>query len=412
MANSNPVWHNIFRNIVLKPDNITFEAETYKDTLNILRGPGVAWQGYSDLDTALSTGNDTFMINVDYDISIPVSTTDLTLEDVNGNTSVVTFTAGRGVEIVRVGAQELEWRSYSVTETDTLQTITDRNNITNNKIFVDNIEVGKIVSNYTEDGFSSYDGGHNLIGDGTLDNPLKFSPEYQDSLAANNTDQFQFTAVGPGTLAYSASYVCDSGATTASVKLEREDPFNPGTWVVLDIISGAVLDYSYAIQGIYSELYSGSVNYRLTYVWSVNLGVVTWYVRNTFEGGLNSPIASPQFKTDTDAKTVNINDLQFFQNNILTTVSNTDIVLTPNGSGRLISTNDFRSLSINNTPIGNLAPSYGKFTNIESYIYLNPNTVFSNISVPNNFNGQVVGPFTLAPGYSLTMGTGARWIVI
>ena len=135
MANSTPVWHNIFRNIVLKPDNITFEAETIKDTLNILRGPGVAWQGSSDIDTVLATGSDTFMINVDYDISVPVATTDITLEDVNGNTSSITFTAGRGIEIVRNSAQELEWRSYSVTETDTLQTVTERNNITNNKIF-------------------------------------------------------------------------------------------------------------------------------------------------------------------------------------------------------------------------------------------------------------------------------------
>ena len=216
MANSTPVWHNIFRNIVLKPDNITFEAETIKDTLNILRGPGVAWQGSSDIDTVLATGSDTFMINVDYDISVPVATTDITLEDVNGNTSSITFTAGRGIEIVRNSAQELEWRSYSVTETDTLQTVTERNNITNNKIFINNIEVGTVSSSFTEDGFPSYDAGHNLIGDGTLDDPLQFSPEYQDSLMANNTDQFEFTALGPGTLAYSASYVFDTGATTGS----------------------------------------------------------------------------------------------------------------------------------------------------------------------------------------------------
>lgn len=412
MANSNPVWHNIFRNIVLKPDNITFEAETYKDTLNILRGPGVAWQGYSDLDTAIATGNDTFMINVDYDISVPITTTDITLEDVNGNTSTIAFTAGRGVEIVRISSQELEWRTYSVTETDTLHTVTERNNITNNKIFVDNIEVGKVVSNFTEDGFSGYDGGHNLIGDGTLDNPLKFSPEYQDSLIANYTDQFVFTAVGPGTLAYSANYFCDNGATSASVTLEREDPASPGSWVVLDIVSGSVSITAYDIQGIYGELYNGNVNYRLTYTWTGNAGVVTWFVRNTFEGGANTPIISPQFKTDTDAKTVDINDLQFFQNNIKTTVSNTDIVLTPNGSGKVISTNDFRALSINDTPIGNISRSYAKFNTAESYIYYNPSTVSTNILVPSGLNGQVVGPFTVSPGSTIVLEPGTRWIVL
>lgn len=345
MAN-NPVWHNIFRYIVLKPDNITFEADNYKDTINIVRGPGVAWQGTTDLDIIGATGSDQFMINVDYDISIPLATTDLTLEDVNGNTSSVTFTAGRGVEILRNSAQELEWRSYSVTETDTLQTVTERNNITNNKIFVNDIEVGTISSSFTEDGFPSYDAGHNLIGDGTLDNPLRFSPLYQDSLIANNTDQFEFTALGPGVLAYSASYVFDTGATTGSVKLEREDPSSPGTWVVLDIVSGITQGYSYAIQGTYAELYSGNVNYRLTYSWTGNLGIITWHVQNTFEGGATTPILYPQLKTDTTAKTVDINDLQFFQNNIRTTVSNTDIVLDPAGTGRVRVLGDIEAQNI------------------------------------------------------------------
>ena len=391
MANSNPVWHNIFRNIVLKPDNITFEAESYKDTLNILRGPGVAWQGYSDEDTALSTGNDTFMINVDYDISIPLATTDLSLEDVNGNTSVVTFTAGRGVEIIRNSAQELEWRSYSVTETDTLQTVTERNNITNNKIFVNNIEVGTISSSFTEDGFPSYDAGHNLIGDGTLDSPLEFSPEYQDSLMANNTDQFEFTALGPGTLAYSASYVCDSGATTASVTLEREDPSSPGTWVVLDVVSGVTIGYSYAIQGIYAELYSGNVNYRLTYTWTGNLGVVTWHVQNTFEGGAYTPITSPQLKTDTDAKTVEINDLLFFQNNIRTTVSNTDIVLDPAGTGNVVALSNIVAPTFTGDLTGNVNGNVnGNVTG--NIISTNTSLTVVNTSAPTTvFTGNLTG---------------------
>jgi hypothetical protein len=345
MANT-PVWHNIFRYIVLKPDNITFEADTYKDTLNIVRGPGVAWQGTTDLDVIGATGSDQFMINVDYDISIPLATTDITLEDVNGNTSSVTFTAGRGIEILRNSAQELEWRSYSVTETDTLQTVTERNNITNNKIFVNDIEVGTISSSFTEDGFPSYDAGHNLIGDGTLGDPLRFSPLYQDSLIANSSDQFEFTALGPGVLAYSASYVFDTGATTGSVTLEREDPSSPGTWVTLDIVTGVTLGYSYAIQGTYAELYIGNVNYILTYSWTGNLGIITWHVYNTFEGGAYSPITNPQLKTDTDAKTVDINDLQFFQNNIRTTVSNTDIVLDPAGTGRVRVLGDIEAQNI------------------------------------------------------------------
>lgn len=353
MANSNPVWHNMFRNIVLKPDNITFEAESYKDTLNIVRGPGVAWQGTSDLDTALATGNDTFMINVDYDISIPVSTTKLSLEDVNGNLSEVTFKAGRGVAIIRNSSSELEWESYAVTETDTLQSVTERNNITNNKIFVNNIEVGKISSSFTEDGLT-YPGGYDLIGDGTLDAPMRFSPLFQDSLAANNTEQFTISATGPGTFAYAMNYVADATLTTGYVQLEREDPSNPGSWSTIDYQSGTVAGISYFIDGTYSELYSGSVNYRLTWAWTGNTGTVTWFTNETFEGGAYTPINDPQLKTDTDAKTVQINDLLFFQNNIRTTVSNTDIVVDPSGTGRLVVLSNIIAPTLLGNVTGNL----------------------------------------------------------
>ncbi len=332
MANSKPVWHNIFRNIVLKPDNITFEAETYEDTINIVRGPGVAWQGTSDQDTALASGNDTFMINVDYDISVPVATTKISLEDVNGNLSEINFKAGRGVAIIRNSSSELEWESYSVTETDTLQSVTERNNITNNKIFVNNLEVGKISSSFTEDGVT-YPGGYDLIGNGTLDAPMQFSPLFQDSLAANNTEQFTITATGPGTLAYALNYVADVTLTTGYVQIEREDPSSPGSWTILDYQSGTTIGISYFVDGTYSEIYSGSVNYRLTWVWTGNTGTFTWFTNVTFEGGAYTPINDPQLKTDTDAKTVQVNDLLFFQNNIRTTVSNTDIVLDPAGSG-------------------------------------------------------------------------------
>lgn len=325
---STPVWHDIFRKVTLKPDNITLEAEKYDDTLNIVRGPGVNFG-------SASTSTDTFEINVDYDISVPVATTKISLEDVNGNLSEITLTPGRGVAINRISAQELEFESFSVTETDTLHTVTSRNNITSNKIFVDNIEVGTIASNSAEDGFTSYDPGHNLIGDGTLDNSMRFSPLYQDSIAANNTDQFEFVAVGPGTLAYAANYVFDTAATTGSVTLERENPSSPGSWTVLDTQSGNTAGISYFIDGTYSELYSGAVTYRLTFAWTGNTGTATWYTNDTFEGGAYTPIASPQFKTDTDSKTVNINDIQFFQNTIRTMSSNTDVVFDLSGTGQV-----------------------------------------------------------------------------
>ena len=373
---STPVWHDIFRRVTLKPDNITLEAETYEDTLNIVRGPGVNFG-------VTNTSTDTFEINVDYDISVPAATTKISLEDVNGNLSEITLTPGRGIAINRVSAQELEFESFSVTETDTLHTVTERNNITSTKIFVNNIEVGTIASNSSEDGFTGYDAGHNLIGDGTLDNPMRFSPLYQDSLAANNTDQFEFIAVGPGTLAYAANYVFDIAATTGSVTLEREDPANPGNWTTLDTQTGNTAGISYFIDGTYSEIYSGSVTYRLTFSWTGNTGTATWFTNDTFEGGAYTPIANPQIKTDTDAKTVDINDIQFFQNTIRTLTSNTDVVFDLAGTGqvRVLGniTADMLYGNVTGDVTGNVSGNAGTVTNgvYTTGSYANPTWITS-----------------------------------
>ena len=327
MSNSTPVWHDIFRKVTLKPDNLTLEADKFDDTLNIVRGPGVSWGSDSTTDT--------FSILVDYNLQIPAATTKIALEDINGNLSEIELTAGRGVAINRISAQELQIESFSVTETDTLHTVTTRNNITTNTVFVNNLQVGTIASDTSEDGFLSFDAGHNLIGDGVLGNPLRFSPLYQDSAAANNTDQFEFTAAGPGTLAYAANYVADAALATGSVTLEREDPANPGNWTVLDTQSGTAAGFAYFIDGTYSELYSGTVTYRLTYSWTGNTGTVTWYTYDTFEAGAYTPIDNPLIKTDSDNKTVDINDIQFFQNTVRTLTSNTDVVFDLSGTGQV-----------------------------------------------------------------------------
>ena len=383
---SNPAWHDIFRYIKLKangPDKV-LTAETYKDTLNIIAGPGVSWGGPSTFSGDFS---DTFEINVDYDINVPISTTKVSLEDINGNLSEVNFKAGRGMVITRSNGQELQFESFSITETDTLHTITSRNNITSNKIFVNNLEVGTISSSFTEDGFTGYDSGHDLIGNGTLSDPLRFSPIYQKSIDANKTDDFTFTASGPGTFSYQSNYTFDTTISSASILLQREDPSNPGNWTTLDTVTGIVSGIAYSISGIYSELYVGSVNYRLIFNWTNNTGTVTWYVYNTFEGGGYTPINNPQLKTDTTAKTVTINDIQFFQNNISTTSSNTDIVLTPHGVGKVIVSNDLRALSINNTAIGNINPASGSFTSLTA----NGSVTFTqNIASTNTTTGTLV----------------------
>jgi len=105
-------FFDFFRKVVLKsPDGSTIEtvieADSFTDELNIVRGPGVAFNGDDE--------SDTFEINVDYDLSIPVDTTDLTLTDINGNTSSINLVQGEDIILTRVNSNTIRIDASNVT---------------------------------------------------------------------------------------------------------------------------------------------------------------------------------------------------------------------------------------------------------------------------------------------------------
>jgi hypothetical protein len=92
-------YYDFFRKIVLQPDNVTIEADNTRDILTITGGNGVA------LNPNAST--DSFEIDVDYELYVPIGTTEIRLNDVNSNHTGVTISAGSNIQIGRNSNNEL-----------------------------------------------------------------------------------------------------------------------------------------------------------------------------------------------------------------------------------------------------------------------------------------------------------------
>ena len=98
-------FYDFFRYIKLySTDGTTLEAtlegDSVTDSLNISRGNGVAFTG-------ANAGTDSFKIDVDYDLTVPVSTTSIRLSDVNSNNKDIALVAGGNMTITRDSANQL-----------------------------------------------------------------------------------------------------------------------------------------------------------------------------------------------------------------------------------------------------------------------------------------------------------------
>jgi predicted acyltransferase (DUF342 family) len=343
---------------IVDPEGYTIEADNVRDTLTIIGGTNI------EFTQPQSGVNDTITINgPDYDLVSPTGVTNgavVRLENVGVEYHDLKLTSFRGIRIERVATNEIEFESFGVTETDTLHTVTSRGSLTSNDLVMNNLLVGKIQSTPGIDGFInvSVSSGDAYNGDGTLDNPILFSPDESQRTDAAKTVTLNFTAPSPGTFSYVAVYRASAVLLSGSVKLERENP-STLVWETLDFRTGTLARTSYEIQNIYAELYLGPVNYRITFDWTGNTEFVNYRVRLTYEV---EPIAGNEIiLTDTDnevltlgtstgtvnlrgtigvVETLNFDGLKIFQNNIDGNVSNADINLRPNGTGDLVVTAD------------------------------------------------------------------------
>jgi hypothetical protein len=343
---------------ITEPDGYIIEADTVRDTFTFIGGTNIE---FANPNTGI---NDSIAINgPDYDLISPLGISNgasIRLENLGVEYQDVKLTSFRGIRIDRVSNSEIEFESFGVTETDTLHTVTSRGNLTSNNLVMNNLLVGKIQSTPGIDGFInvSVSAGDAYNGDGTLDNPIVFSPDESQRTDASYTVTLDFSSPSPGTFSYVA--VFNPSATLASgyVKLERKNP-STLVWETLDYLAGTVARTTYEIQNIYAELNLASTDYRITFNWTGNTEFVNYRVRLTYEV---EPLAGNEIIiTDTNTEvltlgtangtvnlrgtigvveTLNFEGLTIFQNNIDGNLSNADVNIRPNGTGNLVVTAD------------------------------------------------------------------------
>jgi len=92
-------YYDFFRYIKLYSSDgttleATIEADSVTDSINFVRGNGVAWN-------TVDAGTDTFKFDVDYSFNVPLGTTALTLTDINNVSQAVNLVAGGNMTITR-----------------------------------------------------------------------------------------------------------------------------------------------------------------------------------------------------------------------------------------------------------------------------------------------------------------------
>ena len=303
---ANPAFYDFFRKILLQPDAsesatpTTLEADSTTDTLTINGGPGVR---FSPNETG-----DTFDINVDYQMYVPIGSTNIRLEDANNNLQDITIRAGSGVQVFRENNNQIAISAYGVAESDTLHTVAKRGRITDQNLIVNGITVGTVNSAAGVDGMAAQDA--RFIGDGTLNSPLQLLPTEREITTDPYSETFTFTtANGAGILGYQIGMDPASTLTTAyEFTLEREDPSSPGNWIIIENESQANSGDQIFAANQYAEAHAGSVNWRLIVTASGFVGhMIELQANFTFE--VYDVAATPVLVTDSATGNITVRDV-------------------------------------------------------------------------------------------------------
>ena len=251
-----------------------------------------------------TAGDDIMMIDVNYSLDVPPGTTKIELTDVNAATTHVELSASGGIQLTRKNANEIEIGSFAVAEIDTLHTVTKRNAITTNQLYIQDIEVGNITSSTTEDGFTSPSA--EFLGTGTVGDALRLAITEREITSNTVTKTFTFNSKpSKGVLQYTVGYQLDSGtaATAVSASIQR---FNGVTWTTLDTVSG-VAGVPYEFSNLYNEADNSGGQYRVVYTISGNTGTITLELQAYYE--IIEITDNPVLRTESGTGTVRTRDL-------------------------------------------------------------------------------------------------------
>ena len=278
-------YYDFFRKILLQPDGVTLEADSIEDTLTITGGNGVAFNP--------NATNDSFEINVDYQLYVPVGTTEIRLNDVNSNHTGISLVAGSNIQLGRNNNNEITITSTVGGTSKAISDITRSNpavvSTTNAHGFTEGIAVTITdVSGMTELNGNEYF--MDILTSTTF-------ALYQDSNLTTPLDSTGFTLYSSGGVA-TAEY----GAPQTLTQLNDVDLISTTP------VAGSFLQYNGSFWGVGSELtgdFKGSVfaDDSTLLVDAVN-GVIPWSVIDGAPTSLSAFTNDPGYLT-----TVAFNDL-------------------------------------------------------------------------------------------------------
>jgi len=252
-----------------------------------------------------SAGNDLMMIDVDYSLDVPPGTTNIELTDVNAATTHVELSAAGGIQLTRKNANEIEISSFAVAEIDTLHTVTTRNAITTNKLYMEDLEVGDVQS-ATQDGFVSPSS--EFLGTGRIDDALRLQVAEREITSNTVTKTFAFNSQpAKGVLNYTVGYQLDSGTSASSVtaSIQRYNPITT-IWQTLDTISG-VGGVPYEFSNLYNEADVNGGQYRVVFNIAGNTGTITLELQAYYE--ILEITNNPVLRTESAVGTLRTRDL-------------------------------------------------------------------------------------------------------
>ena len=252
-----------------------------------------------------SAGNDLMMIDVDYSLDVPPGTTNIELTDVNAATTHVELSAAGGIQLTRKNANEIEISSFAVAEIDTLHTVTTRNAITTNKLYMEDLEVGDVQS-ATQDGFVSPSS--EFLGTGRIDDALRLQVAEREITSNTVTKTFAFNSQpAKGVLNYTVGYQLDSGTSASSVtaSIQRYNPITT-IWQTLDTISG-VGGVPYEFSNLYNEADANGGQYRVVFNIAGNTGTITLELQAYYE--ILEITNNPVLRTESAVGTLRTRDL-------------------------------------------------------------------------------------------------------
>lgn len=252
-----------------------------------------------------SPGNDIMMIDVDYSLDVPPGTTRVELTDVNAATTGVDLSAAGGITLTRKNGNEIEIGSFAVAEIDTLHTVTTRNSITTNKLYMEDLEVGDVQS-ATEDGFVSPTS--EFLGTGTLGNALRLAINEREITSNTVTKTFAFTSKpAKGILNYTVGFQLGSDATASSVTASIQR-YNPSTtiWETINTVSGTG-GVPYEVSNSYNETSASGAQYRAVYAIAGNTGTITLELQAYYE--IHEITNNPVLRTESATGTLRTRDL-------------------------------------------------------------------------------------------------------